>query len=359
MSITGEHMTLGWWESMIKDVYGKPVPKTAYVIRHTEVGDFINCPRKWFFLSHNGLNLEPQNRSNKLTVGSLWHKMLEEYYKDGVGDFPSGLRALEEGIRELREESFNGMEFGEFGPDPTETKAQLDKDEELLRILFEGYPDWANHHAYPSDKEFARVEAERRMLAPLKTPKGNKSRAYLAAKLDGIVEKQDTSHWVLEHKTRGVSTSVSNPDGLTLDLQLGIQLFLLRQYVDPKYKVQGSIYNLVRKQKPGPRVKSPIYGRHQIFRSEYELELLEQYLYKIYREMKQASDLGKKKGWRAAGELRYNPQIWGGLCTWGCPVKNICEALNRGEDVEYLMRAELQPRDKTIMDLLEEEMSDD
>ena len=196
--------------------------------------------------------------------------------------------------------------------------------------------------------------SEQRYLVPIYTPLGNRSRAYLAVKVDAVVRDNFDNLWVMEHKTRGVSSRVDDPPGMILDLQMGLQVLCLRRVAAAQGlgNVKGVIYNLVRRQKPGPRVRAPIYGRHQVFRSEQELQILESFLYKTYRAMRQVKANGLVKA-------RYNPQVWaGGYCTWGCPVMNICEALVRGSDVDYLLSVEFRERDRDIWQMLEDEMND-
>lgn len=345
---------------MIKDCFGKPLPKNAYVIRHTEVGDFLNCPRRWMFLSHNGLNLEPASVNDKLRIGTIWHKVMEAYYDPQNEDYSKQpaeealATALQEDKADLEARVGDAIYY-------EENINRMAQEEELLRILLEGYVPWSREEADPADKDFEVQSVEKRFVVPLSSPTGGKTHAYLAVKTDGIVERNNYL-WVLEHKTRGVSTKVSDPEGLALDLQLGLQILALQLAVSGHgvdAKVRGAIYNLVRKQKPGPRVKSPIYGRHPVFRSETEIENLHVSLYNTYKQMRQTTSAVRKYGWEAAQNTRYNPQIWGGVCTWGCPVKNICEAVNRGDDVEYLLTVDLKPRDRDIWQVLEEEMNEE
>lgn len=351
--------------TVMRDSLGQEVPKSAFVIRATELQMFLNCPRQWYILSHNGLNMEPAITAPKLRFGTIWHKAMEHYYAPGIRDqdrLEAGLEGLKAGINEgkekLRLELGDGMYTHEF-------QELLQRDEDLLRALLDGYPQWANHEARPSDLLLEPVSTEQRFLVPILTPSRNKSRAYLAVRMDAVVKDNLGHYWIVEHKTRGASSKVDDPQGLVLDMQMGLQLLALNRVLgksNSDYNLRGVIYNLVRRQKPGPRVRSPIYGRHQVTRTPSELAFLEDTLYRAYREMlevRRTMNRHTHSFSHGLSQVRYNPQVWsGGYCTWGCPALNVCEAAVRGDDVDYLLSTEFRTRDKDIWQMLEEEMND-
>lgn len=340
---------------MIKDSLGVPVPESAVVIRATELQTFLNCPRQWLILSHNGLNMEPAASRPKMRLGTIWHKAMEYYYSPEVLDserWDAGRKGLEVGIEEDHKKLIVELGDGVYTPEFVESSA---KDKELLTALYDGYPEWANNNATPSDRTLTPITTEQRFLVPIKTIRGYKSRAYIAVKVDALVRDSTGALWVMEHKTRGVSSRVDDPQGIILDLQMGLQVLALRRYlseVAPNETLNGVIYNLTRRQKPSSRVRAPIYGRHQVFRSATDLDILESRLYFAYRDMRRVIRNGIL-------HARYNPQVWaGGYCTWGCPAINICEALTRGDDYEYLLDVEFRKRGKDIWQMLEEELSE-
>lgn len=340
---------------MIRDSLGNVVPKSSTIIRATELQTFLNCPRQWLIMSHNGFNLEPSTSRPKMRLGTIWHKAMEYYYAPRIRDSErqqAGLEGLELGFKEDRDKLVLEMGDGVYTPEFIDSSA---KDKELLSALYEGYPEWATNVADPSDRVLTPVASEKRFLVPIKTLKGYKSRAYLAVKVDAIVRDSTGALWIMEHKTRGVSSRVDDPQGVILDLQMGLQVLALRRYYSiaaPDEVISGVIYNLTRRQKPSSRVRAPIYGRHQVFRSNTDLKILESRLYLTYRDMRNII----REGLFAA---RYNPQVWaGGYCTWGCPAVNICEALTRGDDYEYLLDVQFRKRSKDIWQMLEEELNE-
>jgi len=321
------------------DYSGHPIRQDAYIIRATELGQFINCPRNWFFTSHNGLNLEAQSRNRKLRFGIAWHLAMEYLYS-GRPTFDG----LEEGFR--HEEDLLAKRISAFIYDP-DIQAELEEDKELGHALLTSYLEWRKQEADPSDSVLYPYAVERRFVVPLPG-----TRAYIAVRLDAEFLDERGALWIMEHKTRGKSTNVSNPPPLQLDLQTGIQIWAL-QKAQPEKVVRGVIYNLARKQTPGPRVKSPIFGRHAVERSSKELDILEQYFKDVYYKMRPYLALKRyiQNGGaidKAITKTLYNPNQLGILC----------ESANRGEDVEYLIDTQLVPREKNIWQVLEEELSE-
>lgn len=349
---------------MIVDSFNRKLPKNAFIIRHTEVGDFLQCQRKWYFTSHNGLNLEPKLRNDKLRIGTVWHKALEAYYLASMDSaVKNPLNKAQEAMAKALEDDKHELELvlgDEFYTD--EVKSKQAKDEEMLYSVLESYPEWANNEADPPDRELGIKRVENRFIVPVYNPDtGKRTQAYLATKTDAIAERNQWL-WIIEHKTRGASDKVNDPTGLGIDLQVGLQNMALQQWLTetrtPR-NVRGVVYNLARKQKPGPRVKNPIYGRHKLMRDQSELDHMSKFLHMVYRSMRRAS-AKKEDDWEKAVFMHYNPQVFGsGYCIWGCPVREICEGLNRGDDIDYLISVHLKPREKDIWQTLEEEMNEE
>jgi len=290
-------------------------------------------------MSHNGLNLEPRVRPQKLRFGIVWHAGLEALYR-GKDPFV----ALTE---EFNKEVELILGAAAYEPDIQEA---VEQERQLAATLMQGYLEWRNTEAQPPDNSFSVEDIERRIIVPIGGTHG-----YLAARLDGEVIDNNGGLWILEHKTRGKSSSVDNPPELQLDLQMGLQLYSCAKTT--VHVVRGVLYNLTRKQLPSSRVKAPIYGRHAVTRSKDELQMIEQTLAVTYYNMRRDSNLIAKDLNTALTTLRYNPQP-NGLCQWGCSVKDICEAINRKEDVDYLIDVSLKPRGKTIWETLEEELAE-
>jgi len=346
---------------MITDIHGNKVPDDAFIIRHTELAQFLQCPRKWAILSHNGLNLEPIQMNHNLSLGIIWHTALEEYYRalqESKSDpYTAGRLALQ--LKAVEQEEHLQLTVGDpMGGLSIEDQDKKEQDRGLLEQMYDGYVDWSNNYAKPNDKDFRVVDVERRFLVPILTRlKKKAAKAYLAVKIDTIVE-YNKGLWVVEHKTAGKSTKVDDIPGLELDIQLALQALALKRTTSVP-PVKGIIYNVARKQAPSNRVKSPLFGRTIVTKSPTELENMELFLHSNLLEMKKVSRMVQEDGMDALGRIKYVPNVIGnGSCIWGCPVRDICESVNRGDDLETLMSITMRPREKTIKELLEEEMEE-
>jgi CRISPR/Cas system-associated exonuclease Cas4 (RecB family) len=318
------------------DFLGRAIPEDGLIIRHTEVGDFRSCRRRWWFTSHNGLNYTPRVKDAKLSFGSAWHTGLEMLYKavmakpdmsieDRVTVLRSGI-AL--GVAHESLEIHNAL--GEAMYD-SELVAERTKSTTLLYALAEAYVPWAVEVAYPSDKELEVLRVEHRFLLPVGKPETTKT--WLAAKLDTIVQWRNLLY-IMEHKSASISTRVDDPQFLPLDIQMSLQfygLLLLTLLSSHTQAVGGGLYNMTRKVNPGGRATAPIFGRNPVDRSLKEIAIIEADLLNDAKEMREAALEPSKRF--------HNPQIWGGFCTWGCRFRSACEAMQRGENVEQLLEA--------------------
>lgn len=326
----------------MRDSLNNYIPKSALIVRATEVSEFRNCRRKWYLSSHNGMNLEPLVTDTKLAEGICWHAGLESYYT--CGDFSAGYeKAFAEELEKLRNTIGDGIYDDEI-------QAQLKKQKERDYAVFEHYKEKAATELWPCDNDFKIVGTEIRIVVPLKNEKGNRTTAWIAVRFDGIA-RIDGAYYILEHKYQSASSNVDNPSNLTLDLQTRIQIWALQQYLNyhnrTNPRVVGVLYNLTRKQIPGPKVKNPICGRHLVTVSSKEMDIFVKDLRKDIKDIRATI--------RKPEERTYNPQMYG-VCSWGCAFRSICEAMNKGEDVDLLIDTLFKKRDKDIWQMLSEEM---
>jgi len=338
------------------DIRGRPLPESAFITRHTELSQFLSCPRKWAVLSHNGLNRQPKAQNRNLRIGTIWHEALEDYYlmkKIGVpaeDAIEAGRIKLEKAIKEDRESLLESLQMtGIF----SET-SEADNDADLLRQMYQGYTHWANHEALVRDLDFDVVDVERRLIVPIYTNKGKKARAmYLAVKIDAIIQYKG-GMWVMEHKTAGRSTKVDDVPGLALDLQLALQAMALQHYT---HRMRGIFYNVARKQAPSSRVKAPLFGRTLVQKNMAEMQNVQELLYQAGLEMRRISNQLKKAKDPVAElrNIRHIPNVIGnGPCIWGCPALALCEALNRNDDYHYLYDSTFEDRGDFKQTLFEE-----
>jgi hypothetical protein len=330
------------------DSLGNVIPEDALIIRHTEIGSLRNCKRRWFFESHNGMNLEPLFEDPKRIFGTAWHSALESLYLHYASTGKYSISKAVDAFREKLDSSWDKLCNAVLSFGDEESTMDLDVYKSMLNmgeVLLPMYGDWANSsECKPPDRELKVISAEQRLIVPLLSP-----RVYITAKIDTVV--QHTTHdkmtYIMEHKTSSSSSSVTNPGVLDIDLQLAIQLWVIRQ-VYPDLNVAGILYNAMRKQLPSNRVKAPIFGRTIVYKSTKELDRTMQMI-----ALTDVMDMVLCKNNKM--NITYNPQVLG-VCSWGCKFYNACSAINRGEDIDSIIESSFKTRDKNIWQMLEEEV---
>lgn len=335
----------------MKDIYGKEVPEDAMIIRETEEPMFRQCRRKWFLSSHNGLNYEPLTADMRLSFGSCMHAGWAAHF---MQDPPVAAFHIEFDHVMGNMKQVMGEGFFEEG-----LQLELCEYKTLGETLLNMYEEWCEgDHCVPKDSQIDIVTVEHRILVPVPGMR----KVWLAVKHDawGYVDKLV---WSIENKT--TSGSVVSPGHLTLDLQMSYQLWALWKELEvvlgpDNVKIGGALYNMARKQMPGPKVKAPIFGRHQVHRSPKELNYHIEQLATSVREMRRVRN--STPVWQSPLSLSMlaypNPMIFqNGYCNWGCDFFRVCEGVNRGEDWEYLLKANYRVRTKSIFQVMEEEMA--
>lgn len=318
-------------------------PSNTIILRASELPKFRECPRNWYF--QNVMRLEPLRKDRKLRFGACLHEALEQYYKTYEIEQAKGVF-----IRETDKELEKLME--NLGPEIYEAeKDNIQEDIDLGEGLLDLYPEKAEE-LDPPDSELQIIETEYRFLVPIGEYADNT--VYLAGKLDAIARDSYGGVWGIEHKTMSKSSDVENPENLVLDLQTTIQIMLLSIYfhnaMGGAQNVMGDLYNLIRKQKPGDRVKKKIYGRHRIKRTMTELQILHNLI--LNEDIPRIEQIKSKPVER----VPYNPQIFG-RCAWGCSYRDLCESVIRGEDTEYQVKTNYRVKQKSIYETLQDELA--
>ena len=182
---------------------------------------FRNCRRAcfWRYVQH----LVPlQRKEAVLRFGSLIHECLEIWHDTG------SLRLVFEHIDE-------SCIARDSDPD-------VKRDWHYARAMMAGYAE-----QYPAE-EFSVVALEKEFTGEITNPAtGAKSKSFvLSGKVDGIVQKEDGSYWLLEHKTAS-SIGGDYVSRLWTDFQVILYAFYVREAIG--IPVTGVIYNILQKPK--------------------------------------------------------------------------------------------------------------
>jgi len=234
---------------------------------YSEFSTYKRCPMKHHF-AYEEL-LETKGRKPALWVGTGVHEGLAAHYSGKDGVKAAATWVLDEKLR-IKSEN----------PDLWEEDAEkLNKDGDLVVAMVQGWIDHVQEKGL--DHGIKVLEVEKEFCIPILTPRGNKSRAQFAGKIDGLV-KWNGNYWLTEHKT-AKAVGDSYVQQLKLDEQIGCYSYAIQRELD--IKIAGCIYNILRKQMPGPRVKAPLFYREFVYRNEQELAEIGERLYWSYREI--------------------------------------------------------------------------
>ena len=193
------------------------------IITYSALRMFQNCRRKYFLRYVECLT--PIKRDEVLYLGSVWHEVLELWYKPGERD------AKLSAIHDLIDKSFPGRIS-----DPSRKR-----DWHLCHVMFDGY-----RVRYP-EEDFQILTVEQEFSIPIINPlTGRSSRTFeLRGKVDGLVQMRGSGElFLLEHKSAAQITG-DYIERLPSDFQINLYSMALSRFL--KRKISGVIYNVTRK----------------------------------------------------------------------------------------------------------------
>lgn len=303
--------------------------------------------------------LKPDSTMPALRFGTLAHKALADYYIPGVkrGEHPA--RAFERHYEaDLKEnETIFGMRVGE--------DEKWEDAAELGVAMFENYVD-----EYGKDEQWEVLVTEQPFRYLVYKP-GTEGHHYKQPEpwfwavgvLDGVWRNRSTKElWIPDHKTiKGLSKDGRGLKYLALDDQAGMywsygvdwlyQQGLLR----PKQKLNGMLYNFLRKTMPDERPSriekgkrlylnkdgsvskqqpSPYFLRKPVFRDEYDREEAKRRI---------AIDFQRQAMLRS-GQLEISKNPGQFTCPM-CPMFDVCELHETGNDYKTFIKQTTKPWD--------------
>jgi hypothetical protein len=266
--------------------------------------DAMSCRMAWhlgYRLGYRSLKIVPA-----LDLGTGVHLGLEKFYaerKDPVKAFKGWVVERRAEIPTAWDDDLNKM-------------AEV---EALGIVMLEGYVDH-----YGDDEELEVIATEHTLTRQIPDPEtGEDSEFYLKARLDGIVRHVDTGNYLsLEHKTYGRLDT----GHFGLNHQFTAQVWLgqdLAATLGIEKPIVGVLYNGLRKQAPGPRVKGDLFHRENIFRNQEEINSM------LFRAYHQCAEV-------ASPDVAIYPQPNPMRCGY-CAFKEVCTEWSRGGDYQFLL----------------------
>lgn len=263
--------------------------------------DAMDCRRKWNLGYHHGYR--PKKAAIPLELGIGLHEALEYHY---AGD-RTGM------VEFFRNWSINRGQQLEHEADDKFWAAMT-----LGEVMLTGY-----EKEYIDKDNFEVIATEQTLRHRLPTPEGGLSRYTLTARLDGLVRDLETGYiYSLEHK----SYSRLDPRAMEMNQQFTAQIWLgrfLAEKLGLEERVHGVIYNGLRKQAPGPRVKAPLFHRETLYRTDNEIGSM---FYRAYWACREFSSKNLK--------IYAQPEP---LRCAMCDFREVCLEMQRGGDWQFLL----------------------
>lgn len=242
--------------------------RELYEITNSERQTFLMCQLKHHYAYEECLT--PKRKSPALWTGTHVHHGLDLFYQ-GKADYLQQVADSIDAELVLAREQYPNLW--------PEDEEKLDKERALVLAMLEGWPAFVAENDL--DREFEIVATELEFSMRLPTPKGKPSYCIFRGKVDGIARHIPTgSLFLMEHKT-AAQVGDSYIEQLQRDAQVPAYMAGVRECYG--YHTIGCIYNILRKQMPGPRVKAPLYYREWVWRNETEIAAQLDNLYWTYR----------------------------------------------------------------------------
>lgn len=271
----------------------------------------MDCRLNWYWGYKSGYR--PMRSSTALELGIGIHEALDQYY--GHGEDP---------VRVFDEWSTNRIaQLEAVWEDDVD---DLRKNRELGMAMLEGYVEH-----YKDIDDFDVLATEKTLRSRIPIPGTDELSDYwLVARLDGLVRDRSSGKlFSLEHKT----FSRFDPSQMELDHQFTAQVWLGQQMAKElglDDAVAGVIYNGLRKQAPGPRVKLPLFERHILYRTQKQIEVM---LYRAYNQAKEFN----------SPDLAVYPQPSHIRCSY-CDFRAPCTEYQRGGDFQFILDQQFSVR---------------
>jgi ATP-dependent helicase/DNAse subunit B len=277
------------------------------ILSVSELTSWLRCRLQHHWRHNIGLSMN--TTPERLALGTLGHKVMEEFYT--LAPAKRTVPAMKKLVKTLVRDT---------------TEKALDANaRKLLEAMLIGFAAWRTDDAQCEHTD-ARMGLEacwpELPFYETITPDGS---IVVRGKIDGVFVS--TAH----KATVGMMETKFNKDIRFDDvdnrLQLSTYLWALRRLF-PKAKRYVCYYQILRKQMPSPRVRTPLFHREPVERTHAEIQLFEQDI------LQQALDLP-----HGAIYPHYMDS-----CNWMCDFRMACQQRSEPDDVQYILSTEYTTR---------------
>lgn len=291
-------------------------------ISNSELRSFKRCRRKWWLEYVRRFQRRRPPVIGAAPLGSRVHHALHAYYlAEGDAGRAAAFLALAE----------QAAEECELNPDAYD---EITKEEELARIMVEGYFDWLEETGADADLEVIGAEVAVESPSPLEE-------VNLIGKLDLQVRRRSSGELgFLDHKTVG---DLKSPlVQLSLDEQF--RMYALMQQLNasggpaPRFQV----YSMLKKVKRTATAKPPFYERYEVYINDQELRGFYTRLWGELRDLL-ATEEALANGADHRAYAYPNPTR---DCRWDCPFVSVCPLFDDAtSDPEHVLSEHFETGD--------------
>lgn len=284
---------------------------TTIAVSNSELRTFLDCQRRWFLGYYLGLSIKPEDERpvGDAKLGTRIHLALELWYGHGADP----LRAL--AIQYDRERATRTND---------DDLTRLGAEQDLALAMIEGYLDWVAETGVDAGLTILGVEEE--LVLPSAIPGVN-----FRAKLDQrVLRRHDGVRLFLDHKTVGSfehSTTLLHMDQ-QMRFYAMLDLLEARAQGVQGPRVDGGLWNMLRRSKRTARATPPFYKREEVRFNITELR-------NTWRRANTIAARVQAARVRLAGGDDHHdvvPPTPVRDCVWKCPFIGVCPLLDDGSD---------------------------
>lgn len=290
-------------------------------LSNSEASTFKRCRRKWWLSWYRDLALNFKAPNDARAKGSRVHEALAEFYVP-EGQTPIDPQAALEIIIARDAPVVEGDD--EFLAEAR--LAGWTKETDLERAMLEGYVQWISETGV--DEDLVVVASERSLMAQITDT------IRLLGRLDVEVQlrSQPGVQLFMDHKTTGGIEDLLKR--LNQDEQL-LTYMLLKTAHQGENRIDGALYNILRKVKRSPRAKPPFYHREVIRFNDHQLSNFQ------FRITNLALDIEQLVLRLDNASPREQAQIAAPTptkdCAWDCDFKSVCPMFDDGSRAEDMI----------------------
>lgn len=289
-------------------------------VSNSEIQTFKSCRRRWYLGNYLGLAKKDKQMTGPLPLGTRIHDALEAYYtKD---------QDLIEAYNRLQRKDAQLFLMTEEA-DHEEKIKKFNSESELGLIMLEGYLDWLEEEN--EDSKIKVVSAEKKL--EYNVEQFHDSRINIIGKVDMHVRrKEDGTTAIMDHKS--AAPSGFNTYYMTSHMSEQLMLYcLLEELSGDGIKVDGGIYNLLKKVKRTGSAKPPFYERIDVRFNRHTMHAFWTRLMGTLDDMmrvRDALDQGADHRFVAYPSPTKD-------CTWICPFFLVCPMMDDGSSADRML----------------------